>query len=269
MTIERIDGCFEALGASKKTGLVVYLTVGEPSVEDTIACARAALDAGADALELGVPFSDPTADGPVIAAASYRAIQRGGSLRAALACAREIRSSSDAPLVLFTYYNPIVAFGEAALPKAAADAGVDALLVVDLPPEEGSPLRDAADQAGIAIVPLVAPTTGREREPLVFERARGFVYYVSVTGVTGTKQAPLAEAGRDAAALRDRAGLPVVVGFGVRTPEDARVLARSGVNGVVVGTEVVRVIGDARDTASRARAVRELVSGLRRGLDSA
>jgi tryptophan synthase alpha chain len=269
VSVDRIDRTFQALAASKKTALVVYLTVGEPSVADTLACARAALEAGADALELGVPFSDPTADGPVIAAASYRAIRHGGSLRAALTCAREIRSQSDAPLVLFTYYNPIVAFGETALPPAAAEAGADALLVVDLPPDEGLALRNAAEQSGIAIVPLVAPTTGREREPAILERARGFIYYVSVTGVTGTKSAPLADAGREAAALRKRAGLPVVVGFGVRTGDDARALARAGVDGVVVGTEVVRVIGEAASTEARATAVRELVSALRFGLDSA
>ena len=269
MTVERIDRTFAALRQAKKTALVVYLTVGEPSLADTVACARAALDAGADLLELGVPFSDPTADGPVIAAASYRAIRQGGSLKTALGCAREIRSASDAPLVIFTYYNPIVAFGEATLPGAVAEAGADALLIVDLPPDEGSAVRRAADEAGIAIVPLVAPTTGREREPAIFERAKGFVYYVSVTGVTGTKSAPLAEAGREAAGLRSRAGLPVVVGFGVRTPDDARALSASGVDGIVVGTEVVRVIGEATDTPARALAVRELVSGLRRGLDSA
>jgi tryptophan synthase alpha chain len=269
VSVERIDRVFKALQSQKKTALIVYLTVGEPSLADTAACARAALDAGADLLELGVPFSDPTADGPVIAAASYRAIRQGGSLKTTLDCARELRGGSDAPLVVFTYYNPIVAFGETALPKAVADAGADALLVVDLPPDEGLALRNAADQAAVAIVPLVAPTTGRDREPALFARARGFVYYVSVTGITGTKSAPLAEAGREAAELRARAGLPVVVGFGVRTPDDARALARTGVDGVVVGTEVVRVIGAAGDTAARVRAVSELVSGLRRGLDSA
>jgi tryptophan synthase alpha chain len=269
VSVERIDRVFKALQSQKKTALIVYLTVGEPSLSDTVACARAALDAGADLLELGVPFSDPTADGPVIAAASYRAIRQGGSLKTALGCAREIRSESDAPLVVFTYYNPIVAFGETTLPKAVSDAGADALLVVDLPPDEGLALRNAADQSGVAIVPLVAPTTGRDREPALFARARGFVYYVSVTGITGTKSAPLAEAGREAAELRARAGLPVVVGFGVRTPDDARALSRTGVDGVVVGTEVVRVIGAAGDTASRVRAVRDLVSGLRHGLDSA
>lgn len=269
MGVERIERTFRELASKKKTALVVYVTVGEPSVADTVACARAALEAGADLIELGVPFSDPTADGPVIAAASHRAIQNGGSMKAALAAARELRAGSEAPLVLMTYYNPIVAFGEAALPGAVAESGADGLIIVDLPPEEGAAVRDAAERSNVAIVPLVAPTTGAEREPLILSRARGFIYYVAVTGVTGVKGAPLGKAGQIAAEVRARAKLPVVVGFGVRTEDDARALAMTGVDGVVVGTEVVRVIGEASDAPSRARAVRELVTRLRRGLDSA
>jgi tryptophan synthase alpha chain len=247
--------------------LVVYLTVGDPSVEDTLACALAALEAGADVLELGVPFSDPTADGPVIAAASYRAIHHGGSLRAALTVAEAIRKTRREPLILFTYYNPIVAFGEHALVHEAERVGADGFLVVDLPPEEGAELREAAKQKNLAMIPLVAPTTGPERERRVLSGASGFVYYVSVTGVTGAK-APLAQAGRDAAALRQRANLPVVVGFGVRTPDDARTVAQAGVDGVVVGTEVVRVMSEASTREGRCAAVGELVKRLRAGLDA-
>lgn len=265
MTVERIAERFRAPG--KKSALVVYLTVGDPSVDDTVECARAALDAGADLLELGVPFSDPTADGPVIAAASYRAIHRGGSFRAALRVAEAVRKTHSQPLILFTYYNPVVAFGEEAAVDAALRAGADGFLVVDLPPEEGATLRTAAKNKKLAMIPLVAPTTGREREPRVLAGASGFVYYVSVTGVTGAK-APLAEAGRDAAKLRERAGLPVVVGFGIRTPEDARTVANAGVDGVVVGTEMVRVMAEASSTTERKAAVSALVGRLRAGLDA-
>jgi tryptophan synthase alpha chain len=266
MTTERIDRCFTRLREQKRTALVVYLTIGDPSVDASIACALAALEAGADILELGVPFSDPTADGPVIAAAAHRAIGQGGSLRAALRVAAAVRGKSDAPLVLFSYVNPIVVFGEAELPRAAVEAGADGLLVVDLPPEEGRELRDAADTAGLSIIPLVAPTTDRHREPRVLARASGFVYAVSLTGITGSKQAPLAEAGRRAAALRERAGLPVVVGFGIDTAEKARSVAAAGVDGVVVGTAVVQAIAAASDPSG---AVRDLVGELRRGLDGA
>jgi tryptophan synthase alpha chain len=268
MTVERIERRFAELSAQGKTALVAYLTVGDPSVEDSLACARAALAAGADILELGVPFSDPTADGPVIAAASYRAIQNGGSLGAALELARALRAESDAPLVLMTYYNPILALGDETTVLRTSEVGADGLLVVDLPPEEGAILRAAARRERIAIIPMVAPTTGLEREPRVLGGASGFVYYVSVTGVTGTGAAPLAEAGKDASALRRRAGLPVVVGFGVRTPENARTVAAQGVDGVVVGTELVRAISSAPDRAGRVGAVSKLIRALRQALDA-
>jgi len=268
LTAERIEACFEELRRARRTALVVYLTVGDPSVELSTRCALAALEAGADILELGVPFSDPTADGPVIAAASYRAIHRGGSLRAALGVAKELRARAPAPLVLFSYYNPIVAFGDAALATEAAQAGIDGLLVVDLPPEEGSELRDAARRENLAFVPLVAPTTGRDREPRVLAGARGFVYYVSLTGVTGSGLAPLEEAGGAAAALRERAKLPVVVGFGIDSAEKARIVKAQGVDGVVVGTAVVQAIASASNDDDAVASVTRLVRELRSGLDA-
>jgi len=268
VTAEHLEARFRERRGEGRATLVCYLTVGDPSVEESTRAALAALEAGADVLELGVPFSDPTADGPVIAAAAYRAIQRGGSLRAALEVARAVRARSPAPIVLFSYYNPILSFGPAELPPAAAAAGADGILVVDLPPEEGSELRGAAAAAGLAMIPLVAPTTGREREPLVVGGARGFVYYVSLTGVTGSGAAPLAEAAASAAALRERVGLPVVVGFGITSPEKARLVADSGVDGVVVGTALVQVIAAAGSTEERERGVRDFVGSLRRGLDA-
>jgi tryptophan synthase alpha chain len=268
VTAAALEACFARARAQGRTVLVVYLTIGDPSVDDSIACARAALDAGADVLELGVPFSDPTADGPVIAAASQRAIASGGSLRRALDVARAVREASAAPLVLFSYLNPILAFDSERLPRALADAGGDGLLIVDLPPEEGAELREAARSAEIAVIPLVAPTTGIEREARVVASARGFVYYVSLTGVTGSGDAPLLEAGRAAAALRTRANLPVVVGFGIDTPKKARQVADTGVDGVVVGSAVVKAIAAAPDRAGRVAAVTELVAALREALDA-
>lgn len=267
MTSNRIDATFSELAARQRTALIAYLTVGYPSVEESFECALEALEAGADLLELGVPFSDPTADGPVISAAMYDAIRAGGSLRAALDVARRLRERSDKPLVLFSYYNPLIAFGEEALAAAAAAAGVDGLLVVDLPPEEGSVLRRAAAREQLAFVPLVAPTSGPEREERILREARGFVYYVSVTGVTGSGTAPLEEAGREARALQERSGLPVAVGFGIDGPEKARIVAQQGARGVVVGTAIVRAIGAETQADGRRRAVRELVQQLRVGLD--
>lgn len=268
MTVDRIERRFAELSAQGRTALVGYLTVGDPSPDDTLACARAALAAGVDLLELGVPFSDPTADGPVIAAASYRAIHNGGSLRAAISVAEKLRAESDAPIVLMTYYNPIFTLGDAETVERSARAGVDGLLVVDLPPEEGAELREAARRERIAMIPLVAPTTGLEREPRVLAGASGFVYYVSVTGVTGTGSAPLVQAAKDAAALRKRAKLPVIVGFGVRSPENARTVAEQGVDGVAVGTELVRAVASAETREGRVQAVEKLVRALRQSLDA-
>jgi tryptophan synthase alpha chain len=268
VTVDRIDRCFQRLQREGRTALVAYLTIGEPSVTESCRYALAAIEAGADILELGVPFSDPTADGPVIAAASYRAIKNGGSLKSALEVGRSIRSRSDAPLILFTYYNPIVAFGDRRVIQEASSAGIDGILIVDLPPEEGAELRAAASEAALAIIPLVAPTTSLAREPKVLKGARGFLYYVSLTGVTGAGAAPLDKAGREAAALGGRAGLPVVVGFGISSAEKARQAAASGAAGVAVGTAVVRATSEPDTPALREQAVRDLLSSIRRGLDA-
>ena len=268
MTIERIEQRLAGLRAEGRTALVIYLTIGDPSVDDSIACALAAARAGADILELGVPFSDPTADGHVIAAAAYRAIQNGGSFRAALRVTEAVRKESNVPIILFTYYNPLVAFGDERSADEALRVGADGLLVVDLPPEEGAVLRARAKHNGLAMIPLIAPTTGLDREPEVLKNASGFVYYVSVTGVTGTGAAPLTEAAERAAGIRERAKLPVVIGFGIRTPADAERAAAQGADGVVVGTEVVRTIAAANTTAERVAAVEKLVGTLRAGLDA-
>ena len=268
MTVARIDERLRTRRAEGRTALVIYLTIGDPSVEDSVLCALAAARAGADVLEIGVPFSDPTADGPVIAAAAYRAIHNGGSFSAALRAVEAIRRESQVPMILFTYYNPVVAYGDARAVAEARRVGADGFLVVDLPPEEGALLRASAKQAQLAMIPLVAPTTGLDREPTLLNGASGFVYYVSVTGITGTGAAPLAEAGERAASLRARAGLPVVIGFGIRTPEDAERAAASGVDGVVVGTEIVRTIAAGTTTEARVTGVEAFVGSLRAGLDA-
>jgi len=268
MTIERIAQRVSALRAEGRTGLVIFLTIGDPNLEDSVACAIAAARAGADVLELSVPFSDPTADGPVIAAAAHRAIQNGSSFRAVLRAVEAVRRETQIPIILYTYYNPLVAFGDERAVDEAARVGADGFLVVDLPPEEGAALRARIKERELAFIPLVAPTTGLEREPVLLAGATGFVYYVSVTGVTGTSAAPLTEAGERAASLRQRAQVPVVIGFGIRTPADAERAAAAGVDGVVVGTEVVRTIAAASTTAERVAGVEALVRSLRAGLDA-
>ncbi len=268
MGIERIEQCFASVAEQGRPALVAYLCIGDPSVADSEACALAALKAGADILELGVPFSDPTADGAVIAAASFRAIQQGGgSLKATLQLASNLRSKTTAPLVLFSYYNPIFTYGDEQLVDAAKAAGIDALLVVDLPPEEGKALRARARHVNLAVVPLLAPTSDAQREERAFAQASGFIYYVSVTGVTGAKTLAASDAGQAAASIRRRAKLPVVVGFGIDSPEKAKAIAEQGVDGVVVGTAIVKTIEAGKTSAQRCDGVSELVGGLRRAIE--
>lgn len=267
----RIDALFAKLRAEGRKALVAYLPVGDPDVETSLELAKVALDAGADILELGVPFSDPTADGPAIARASERAIAAGSSLRRTLDAAARLRATTDAPLVVFGYYNPIFVLGERRTVLEAKKAGVDALLVVDLPPEEGAELRDEAERQGVAIIPLLTPTSGADRVKAATARASGFVYYVSVTGVTGAaSESPLRAAAKRASQLREASGLPVVVGFGIDGPAKARLAAGldegEGPDGVVVGTAIVRAIEQAGERAQRERAVAEVVGSIRAAL---
>jgi tryptophan synthase alpha chain len=268
--MRRIEETFARLAAANRKALVAYLCVGDPSVEESIELALACVEAGADILELGVPFSDPTADGPAIARASQRAIGRGGGLSATLRAAKGVRARTNAPIVLFGYYNPLFVRGDARAVADAAEAGVDALLVVDLPPEEGADLRAAAASKGLSIVPLLAPTSS----PARVVAARGatppaaFVYYVSVTGVTGSQAAPLARASEEAAAVRRQVGVPVVVGFGIDSPEKARAAATHA-DGVVVGTALVKAIEAGATPAARVADAAGLVRSLRQALDRA
>lgn len=266
----RLESTLATLRADGKKALVAYVCMGDPTIETSIEVAVAAADAGADVLELGVPFSDPIADGPVIARASARAIKGGAGLTKALDAARAIRARVAAPLVLFSYYNPLFVRGPARSVEDAARAGVDALLIVDLPPEEGAELRAAAKQHGLPVIPLLSPTTDDDRKARTLAGASGFVYYVSVTGVTGSAEAPLAAARDAAAALRAQGGLPVVVGFGIDSPEKARLAAGApgaGADGVVVGTAIVKRVEESADTAAATASVATLVRSLRAALD--
>jgi len=259
----------EQRASEGKKLLVTYLCCGDPdeaeSVELAVACARA----GADVLELGSPFSDPAADGAAIARASERALARGGGLAATLRVARAVRARTDVPIVLFGYYNPLFVRGDARVVEEAADAGVDAFLVVDLPVEESIPLRGAAATRGMGVIPLVAPTTTPARVAHLRELAERFpvpfVYYVSMTGVTGGSggAAALAAAGAQAAKVREQSGgLPTVVGFGIDSAEGARAAA-TGSDGVVVGSAIVRRVEEGAEAGARRAAVETLVAKLR------
>ncbi len=279
--MNRVESTFTALRASRKKALCAYLCMGHPSLAESIDLAVAAVEAGADLLELGVPFSDPTADGPVIARAALRAIEGGSTIAGVIEAAAAIRARLGAravPLVLFTYYNPVLITGEAKVVERAAKAGIDALLVVDLPPEEGAELRASAAAAGLAIVPLLTPTSDDARAGVILDAAKraggppGFLYYVSMTGVTGAGSADLVAARTHAGALGARAGWPILVGFGIDGPEAARAAAGApgeGADGVVVGTAIVKRVEAGKTAAERIASVKAFVSGLREGLDGA
>jgi tryptophan synthase alpha chain len=269
--MNRIVQTFQKLKETRRPGLVVYLTAGDPSLEETPELVCEAARAGADVVELGVPFSDPSADGVVIQHAMERALSTGGAgrdtLRKTLDAVEKLRARTEVPIVLFGYYNPIFQRGCAKVAKEAAQAGVDGFLVVDLPPEESDELDSALAPAGLCRVGLLAPTTPLERARAIAARGSGFIYYVALTGVTGAGHLDSAEVARRTGALRPAlGGLPLAVGFGIKDGAGARAVAPSA-DAVVVGSALIEAIANAPDRAGRLGACRELVSSLRAAID--
>jgi tryptophan synthase alpha chain len=270
----RIDARFAALAREGRAGLVTFVTSGDPDYDTSLAIAKALPKAGADLIELGMPFSDPMADGPAIQASSQRALKGGQTLKKALAMVRAFRAGDDAtPLVLMGYYNPIYIYGVERFLKDAKAAGVDGLIVVDLPPEEDEELCLPALKAGIAFIRLATPTTDDRRLPTVLANTSGFVYYVSITGITGSA---IPDTGRVVAAvnrIKRHTKLPVAVGFGVKTAADARAIAAAS-DAVVVGSALVEAVRRSLDAEGRAtektlKAVTDLVASLAEGVRSA
>ncbi len=258
----RIEERFRTLRAKGEKALIAYVTAGDPSLEETKEIILTLQSAGVDLLEIGVPFSDPTADGPVIQAASQRALTNGVTLAGVLEAIRSIRDLCHIPIVLFGYYNPILAFGNERFATRAREAGVDGVLVVDLPMEEWGELRHYTDPLGLDFISLVAPTTGDGRMRRICKRATGFLYCVSVTGVTGTATPTVEEVEKEVARIRRFTSLPVAVGFGISTPEQVRDIARSA-DGVVVGSALVRVIEENRGRRDLNQLLRRYVMGLK------
>ncbi len=239
--MSRIERTFERLRAAGERALIVYLTAGDPSLAVTARLAAEAERRGADIVELGVPFSDPLADGPVIQRAAQRALAGGASLRRILDLAAELRREVSLPLVLMTYYNPVLAFGLRAFAEAAVKAGVDGVIVPDLPPEEAGPLAREAEPVGLDLVHLAAPTSTPERLRLIARRSRGFVYLVSLTGVTGERAGLPPDLEAQVRALRLLTTRPVCVGFGIGRPEQVAAVGRLA-DGVIVGSAVVGLV---------------------------
>ena len=244
--MSRIERRFSSLRDRGEKAVIVYLTAGDPSLENTREIILGLDGAGVDILEIGVPFSDPTADGPIIQAASRRALQNGSTLSGIIDMIESLRDVSEIPIVLFGYYNPIFSHGNERFAKRANEAGVDGILVVDLPPEESAELRRYTDRLGIDFISLIAPTTGPERTRKISRHATGFLYYISITGVTGTAKPRVIDVKRDVESIREITTLPIVVGFGISTPQQAGEIAPH-VDGVVIGSAFVRMIEEYRD----------------------
>lgn len=237
----RIERKFRDLKQKKEKALVVYLTAGDPDLQTTRRLILALEESGVDVIEIGVPFSDPTADGPVIQAASQRSLHKGTTLSGILDMIESIRTVSEIPVVLFGYYNPIYSFGNEQFAARAKRAGVDGILVVDLPPEESHELRQHTDRAGLDFISLIAPTTSDNRIARIADNATGFLYYISITGVTGTAQPLMRNIGIDVGRIRKASALPLVIGFGISKPVQAAEIA-SCADGVVIGSAFVRLI---------------------------
>jgi len=263
--VGRIADAFDRARSENRAALVIYLCAGDPDLRSTESLVVAAAESGADVIELGVPFSEPTADGPAIQRAAERSLAGGTSLAKVLQTVAAIRARTDVPILLFGYYNPILVYGESRLVEDAAKAGADGFLVVDLPPEESAGLRDSVIEKGLDFVPLVAPTSDPERIAQAAAVATSFIYYVSMTGVTGSKAADLKSASERAGALQRELGRPIAIGFGVKTKQDVEVVAPH-VDGVVVGSAVVSVIETAASAGDAVAAVRALVRELSAGL---
>lgn len=237
----RIALTFEQLRQRGEKALITYVMAGDPDLETSERIIHALVEAGVDLVEVGFPFSDPMADGPVIQAAAERALTAGTTLRGVLAMVARIRRHTNVPIVLMGYYNPVFRYGTAAFAADAAAAGVDGLLLVDLPPEEAGELHPQLRSAGLDLITLLAPTTAGERLARLADGGEGFVYYVSMTGVTGSQQVDAAAIAEVVTGVRRLSKVPVAVGFGISTPEDARAVAGFA-DAVVVGSAIVKLV---------------------------
>lgn len=270
----RIDTRFAELKSEGRPALVTFVMAGDPDHETALEIVRALPAAGADLIEIGMPFSDPMADGPAIQAAGQRALKGGETLRKTLSLVRAFRKEdTKTPIVLMGYYNPIYIMGTEQFLKKAKSAGVDGLIVVDLPPEADDELCIPAGKTGINFIRLATPTTDAKRLPKVLNNTSGFVYYVSITGITGAAAPDPKAVAKSVAHIKAKTELPIAVGFGVRTAEQAAAIGKAA-DGVVVGTAIVKAVEDSLDSKGEAtkktvkavaNLVRELAQGVRSG----
>ena len=260
----RIDAKFAALKAARKKAFVAYVMAGDPDYVTSLEIIKGLPGAGVDVIEMGLPFTDPMADGPTIQLAGQRALEAGQTLQKTLDMAAEFRKGDQTtPIVMMGYFNPIYSRGVARFLADAKAAGIDGLIVVDLPPEEDDELCIPAQKAGLNFIRLATPTTDDKRLPKVLQNTSGFVYYVSITGFTGAAAAQSAEVAPEVARIKARTDLPVIVGFGIRTPEAAEAIARVA-DGAVVGSAIVKMVEEKRPVAEILGFVKGLAAGAHR-----
>jgi len=264
----RLESTFARLRGRGEKALIAYLMAGDPGLAETEQLVLALAQAGADIIELGVPFSDPIADGPVIQQAAERALRNGVSLAKILEAVASLRQRTEIPIVLMLYYNTIHAMGAESFSKSAKAAGVDGLIVPDLPPDEADPLKGPVEKAGLRLIFLLAPTSTAHRRELVAKQSHGFLYYVSLTGITGAKLNNLADVGHNVEQIKKISTLPVAVGFGVATPEDAARVSKIA-DGVIVGSAIVKRIASAPQDRNMLAQVAEFVRSLKTAMAQA
>lgn len=266
--MSRIEAKFAELKKRGDVALIPFVTAGDPDLKTTLKVLRAVERGGADCIELGVPFSDPTADGATIQRASERAVKNGVTLPQIFRLVREFRRQSEVPLILFGYFNRFFRYGVEKFCRQAAGAGADGVLCVDLPPEESGELKHWADAQGLDLIFLLSPTSGPDRIQLVARQGRGFIYYVSITGVTGARRSFEDRLRSQVAEVRRTTSLPVGVGFGISTPRQAAWIAGFA-DAAVVGSALVEIIERAKGSSTKAQAAAAFVAKLKRGMKQA
>lgn len=248
--INRIDKKFKELKKKKKKAFIAYITAGDPNLATTAKIVLALEQSGVDLVELGIPFSDPIADGPTIQAASQRALKRGATLKKIFASVKSLRRKTEIPLVFMTYYNPVLKFGLVKFFKACRDTGIDGVIVPDMPIEEAQDVIKLGGKSGVAVIFLVAPTSSKDRAREIAAKAKGFIYYVSLTGVTGARRDLPPEILPSVRMIKAVTDKPVAVGFGISDAKQARMIAKTA-DGVIIGSAIVRIIGERRNIIPR------------------
>jgi len=258
-----IETCFQKLKENNKPALITYIMAYDPDYQTSLQIMKGLPEAGADIIELGMPFSDPMADGPVIQAAAERALESGATVKNVIAMVAEFRKENKkTPIILMGYYNPVYHYGLNDFIKDTKKAGVDGVIIVDLPPEEEEEFTSIAEPVGLPLIKLVAPTTSMSRAEIILRKASGFIYYISITGITGTKEVNITNLKKSVGRLKEVTKLPVAVGFGIKTPEQVREVGEIA-DGVVVGSAIVKKIGEKKKPQEIIDFIKELSAGTR------